>query len=369
LNRRGAGPSLLLAGLLLIGLLLAACEPATPVLPAESLPPLPEPVANNAVARAGMPGAGTLVSLMGLGPGREWRDVHARSFALPPGAIAWERMPDVPGPGGRLAGSAVGLADAVILFGGYTVAADGDEVSVERVQRLDLATRAWRDLAPMPVPVDDAVAVLHRDRYVYLVSGWHDSGNVNLVQVYDVAQDRWFQATPWPGPAVFGHAGGIVGDVLVICDGVGIETRADAPRRFVAIAACYRGEIDGTDPARIDWRRLPWHGGRPLYRMAAAGSEARGQVVFAGGSENPYNYDGIGYDGEPSAPSGRVFAFDLAAGEWRELGRLPEPTMDHRGLLETAGGFVLVGGMRAGQAIADTVVRIRLPEPVPSAED
>jgi hypothetical protein len=245
------------------------------------------------------------------------------------------------------------------------VAEDGGEASVERVQRLDLARRSWRELAPMPVPVDDALAVLYRERYAYLVSGWHDTGNVNLVQVYDVKEDRWFQATPWPGPAVFGHAGGLVGDVIVACDGVGIESRENQPRGFVAIAACYRGEIDADDPARIDWRRLPYHGGRPLYRMAATGSDARGQVVFAGGSENPYNYDGIGYNGEPSAPSGRVFAYDLAASEWRELGRLGEPSMDHRGLLETADGFVVAGGMGAEQAVLDEVRRLTLPAPEP----
>lgn len=27
----------------------------------------------------------------------------------------------------------------------------------------------------MPVPVDDSVALVYRDRYVYLVSGWHET--------------------------------------------------------------------------------------------------------------------------------------------------------------------------------------------------
>jgi hypothetical protein len=264
----------------------------------------------------------------------------------------------VPGSGGRLAGTAVGLPDSVILFGGYTVAEDDSEVSVPRVQRLDLEARTWSELAPMPVPVDDSVSLRYGDRYVYLVSGWHDSGNVNLVQVYDLAEDRWFQATPWPGPPLFGHAGGIVDETLVVCDGVGIESRLRERRRFVAIAACYIGRIDPENPARIDWRRLPHHGGPPLYRMAATGSAARRQVVFAGGSDNPYNYSGIGYNGEPSEPSDRVFAWDLDAEAWHELGRLAKPTMDHRGLLESDGGFVVVGGMGAGQAVSQGQYRI-----------
>ena len=37
----------------------------------------------------------------------------------------------------------------------------------------------------MPVPVDDSVALSYKERYIYLISGWHNDGNVNLVQVYD----------------------------------------------------------------------------------------------------------------------------------------------------------------------------------------
>ncbi len=160
------------AALILAGGLLAGCvEPELPQLAVSSLPALPEPVANNAVAVAGPADDPVLVSLMGLGAGRTWRDVHARGWALPAGADEWRPLAAVPGPGGRLAGTAVGFEDGVLLFGGYTVAEDGTEVSVERVQRLDFATGAWTDLAPMPVPVDDAVSFRYGERYVYLVSG------------------------------------------------------------------------------------------------------------------------------------------------------------------------------------------------------
>ena len=49
------------------------------------------------------------------------------------------------------------------------------------------------------MPVEDAVLLVYLDRYIYLVSGWHDLGNVNLVQVLDTANGTWQQATPWPG--------------------------------------------------------------------------------------------------------------------------------------------------------------------------
>lgn len=79
----------------------------------------------------------------------------------------------------------------VYIFGGYTVAADHSEHSIASVHRLDPADNTYTELTPMPVPVDDTLALVYRDRYVYLVSGWHETGNVNLVQLYDTETDIW----------------------------------------------------------------------------------------------------------------------------------------------------------------------------------
>jgi hypothetical protein len=328
----------------------------------ETLPVLPVAVSNNAVALTQSEDGAGLVSMMGLGPGKTWRDVHARVFYWPIGALSWKALPSVPGERGRLAGTAVSVDGQVLVFGGYTVAEDGGESSVARVQRLRAASGRYVDLAPMPVPVDDAVALVYRDRYVYLVSGWHDSGNVNLVQVYDAIDDRWFQATPFPGRPVFGHAGGIVDGTIVICDGVAVRTHAQGPRSFDAEASCYAGDVDPAEPRVIDWRLLEHHGGPALYRMGATGSERLDMVIFAGGAANPYNYDGIGYDGRPSEPSARVFAYRVADGGWEELGSLPEASMDHRGLVEHETFFYLIGGMLEGQQVSDRVIRFRLPQ-------
>lgn len=339
------------------------CLAGTPSRAETPIPDLPRPVANNAIAQVRVDDRDVLVSLMGLGAGKSWKDVIAAAHRLTVGRDAWEPLPPVPGPGGRLAGTAAGIGENVYVFGGYTVGSDGSEVSVELVHRLDPVTGQYEALAPMPVPVDDAVSLVYRGRFIYLVSGWHDSGNVNLVQVYDVREDRWFQATPFPGDPVFGHAGGLVDRRMVICDGVGITTPPEGRRSFEAVSACFAGTIDAGNPARIAWKALPHHGGAGMYRMAAAGSRRLGMVVFAGGSDNPYNYDGIGYDGQPSSPSARIFGYDLASDAWRELGGLPEATMDHRGLLEIGGEFLIPGGMREGQAVSAGIVRFRVPGP------
>lgn len=360
---------LIVAGLI-VGL--TACERETesnepvgtvadvPVLPVERLPALPIPLTNNAVAVMPITNGAVLFSFMGLKRGKSWSDTTLAAFRLNPGSGDWRGIPDVPGETGRLAGVAAVVAGQVYVFGGYTVAEDHTEHSVASVHRLDPDTNAYTEMTPMPVPVDDSVALVYRDRYVYLVSGWHETGNVNLVQLYDTETDSWRQATPWPGPAVFGHAGGIVGDTMIVADGVKIATIRTG-RSFVASSVALKGIIDAENPARIDWRAIEPHPGEPLYRMAATGTTQGGAlVVFAGGSDNPYNYNGIGYNGHPSQPSDRVFAYNLGNDAWRELGRLPFGTMDHRALLETPQGFVIVGGMRAGQVVTDEVVRFSL---------
>jgi N-acetylneuraminic acid mutarotase len=331
-----------------------------PIIGVYPLPPLPQATSNNAVAIATQGGREMLVSLMGLGSGKTWQDTHALGFVFTKGEPGWSRLIDVPGPGGRLAGTAVGVGSSVYLFGGYTVSESGEEISVDRVQRLDPASGEYFELAPMTVPVDDAVSLAWHERTIYLVSGWHDSGNVNLVQGYDILENRWFQATPYPGQPVFGHAGGIVGSRMVICDGVAIRTREKPPRAFEAADACFHGQIDEDDPSRIEWTRLPHHGGPPLYRMASVGSARLGMIVFVGGSDNPYNYDGIGYDGVPSRASSRVFGFDLESNDWIELGHLPFGTMDHRGLLESGDRFIVAGGMRKDQQVTSSVYGFRI---------
>ncbi len=323
---------------------------------------LPMATTNNAVASLEIGGRPYLYSFSGLGAGKQRSDIHSRAFAvdLATGDIeVLGRL--VPGAKDRLASIAVGLHDRVFIFGGYTVGADGSEISTPEVYAFDPVTRAYQARAPMPLPVDDTVAFAYADRYIYLVSGWHDDGNVADVQVFDSWQDRWFAATPYPGRPVFGHAGGIVGNRFVIADGVAVRGRDAAGRRQFGISeTAWLGVIDPADPSVIRWQALPPHPGPGLYRMAAVGSQRLGLVIFAGGSPNPYNFNGIGYNGEPSEPSTLVFAYDPASGAWSELGRKPVATMDHRGLLEVGDNFYTLGGMLAGQQVSEQVLSFRL---------
>lgn len=319
-----------------------------------AIPPMPVAVTNNAVALTGDPSHFRIYSFLGLLAGKTWRDVTNRAFEYDSVRQSWMEIDPVPGTPGRLAGTAQTVAGKVYVLGGYSVAEDGSEVSWPGVYQLDPQSRRYTELAPMPVPVDDTVSVVYQDRYIYLVSGWHDTDNVDNVQVYDTREDLWLQATPYPGPALFGHAGGLVGNHLVVCDGVKVVPLPEEGKRdFVISERCYLGEIDSNDLTRIQWREIEAHPGVPLYRAAATAVD--GWVVFAGGTGNPYNYDGTGYDSNPSVPLNTVLAFDPVKGTWISLPALANASMDHRGLMVLDRTALIAGGMNAAQQVIATV--------------
>lgn len=325
------------------------------------LPLLPEPVTNNAVASVMIGNKQVIVTMMGLGAKKDHSSVHNKAWQLEldknTGPKEWKAIPNVPSSlplKGRLASVAAGLNSSIYLFGGYTVAPDHTEISTPDVYRYDITTSTYSLLTPMPVPVDDAVAVTYMNRYIYLISGWHNDGNVNLVQIYDTQNETWQQGSPYLGAPVFGHAGGIVGNTMVICDGVATVPRANKRRTFAAETACYKGVINQQDHTKIDWTIIDHPTGQSRYRMAAAGDDQHNQILFVGGSINPYNYNGIGYDGNPSEPSNQIWQFDLDSNQWH-LTTHDLPTMDHRGLLKIDEKWAVLGGMTPGQVVSQSI--------------
>lgn len=338
----------------------------------ETLPALPQAVSNNAVAlRIGDDGI-HLYSMLGLKAGKTWQDTssEAMHYSSEKGGAdgAWHKINAIPGGKGRLAASAVAVAGEVYVFGGYTVAEDGSEQSIPAVYRLQRESDRWQHYSDMPVPVEDSVLLVYQDRYIYLVSGWHDLGNVNLVQVLDTANGTWQQATPWPGAPVFGHAGGISGRRILVCDGVRIVyEKGSSGRQFLPSRECWLGQISAGNFREIRWQPIEPHPGLPRYRMAAA-DDGADRVFFAGGSVNPYNFNGIGYDGVPSQPEGTVFSYKLISAQWECHGALSVASMDHRGLPRHDGWFYIVGGMRKGQEVSAGVVRFKPGQGQPCTE-
>ncbi|WP_438728947.1 Kelch repeat-containing protein [Parasphingorhabdus sp. DH2-15] len=333
-------------------------EAATPFL-------LPEPITNNAVAVADGPNGPTLYSFNGLKAGKSWRDTSNAAFACPIEQRKCTPLPSVPGDEGRLASAAITIKGKIYIFGGYSVAQDGSEKSLPYAHRFDPMTQSYSRLEDMPVPVDDMVIFGHQGRYIYLVSGWHDVGNVALVQIFDTQSDTWSRGTDYPGTPVFGHAGGNFDGVIVIADGVKVlPKRAANGSRYAASDEIWRGQINPSDPQDIKWQKIKRPATAPFYRMAAAGHAPSGHILFAGGGDNPYNYNGIGYDTVPAKPTAQILGYDVASGKWATFADLPMASMDHRALVFSGSTAYIMGGMDAGQN-----VRAEIMEFIPQQDD
>lgn len=316
------------------------------------VPPLPEPHTNNAVAAMELGGKHRLFSFAGLKAGKTWADTSKEAYMFTEGDGEWQRLPDLPVSLGRLAATAEAVGSKVYYFGGYTVAEDGSEKSTPENFAFDPADKSYTRIADMPVPTDDAVSFVYGDRYIYLISGWHDVGNIRDVQVYDTHKDVWFKATDYPGSPVFGHAGGIIGNRFVIADGVAVVGKDENGRRqFDTVNEGWMGTIDESNPAAIAYRRLPQLPGRGHYRMGGEGDSGGNRVLFVGGTPNAYNFNGIGYNGEPSEPKKHVFAWDFTKDNWVAYADKPTASMDHRGLMKWGDDWITVGGLIKGQTV------------------
>ncbi|WP_020403697.1 Kelch repeat-containing protein [Gracilimonas tropica] len=317
--------------------------------------PLPKAISNNAVSAAEVDGQWFLYTFLGLESGKTYDDVSNYSARFDIANNSWEEIPVVPDEIGRLGSTAEYANGSIYIFGGYTVAEDGSEVSTQEVFKYDPAANTYERVADMLLPVEDAVSLVFEDRYIYLVSGWNNTNNVSNVQMYDTQTNSWSHATPYPGPPVFGHAGGIVGNTMILSDGVQMVVD-EGEQIFNMSPGSIKGEIDPEDPTTINWSRIKQHPGQARYRMAAVGvSSPVEMVVFVGGSTNPYNYNGIGYNMKPSFTENTVFGYRLDTNEWVELGEQPTATMDHRSVARAGNEYYIIGGMVDDQKVTDLV--------------
>ncbi len=320
------------------------------------LPSLPHPISNNAVTSVMHDdGRTTLYTFMGIADPDDNASITSASYRLDLGAKdpAWCPIADTPTLDGfaKIGASAISVGDRVFLLGGYTVEESGERTEKRFFEYLS-ETDEYVERADVPVEVDDTVLGVYQDRLIYAVSGWHGPTQTNVldVQLYDTETDTWHAATPMPAPApgLFGHAGTIIDDTIVICDGVAIKP-TESGREFVISNRAFVGRIQADDPTSIAWSGRDAHPGKPTYRAAASqGPAGSGLILLIGGTDNPYNINGVGYDKQPSNPLDQIITFDPSVAQWNTLGADgPWPaTMDHRGLVRVGpNSWAIIGGM------------------------
>jgi len=340
-------PPFLLALLLCAATVLGADE--------KKVPPMPAAVSGNAVAslKDGL----QLFSMMGVGPRKTWDDVTNQVYVMDLAHARWSEGRQVPGVVGRVNASAAGAKGLVILMGGFLADSHGAELTVPDVNVYEPASRRWSRGKDIPTPVDSAVVGVTHDRFVYLIGGRSPAGPVNNVQVYDVEKDSWSQATPFPGTPVFGLAGGVANDEIVIVDGAKAGP-AGGPR-YVASDECWLGKIDRKDPNKIEWNKLPAHPGPARFAIAGGGSGRDHRVFFTGGTATPHDFRGVAYDGKPAEGSDISFAYDLHGHKWETTSENTyDPRADSRGILMTPIGPRVLGGMVKNLAVTARVTQV-----------
>jgi N-acetylneuraminic acid mutarotase len=315
--------------------------------------PLPAPVSGSAITSLKIGNRVLVFSLMGIGANKTWDAVSNSAEALNVSYGKWAEIRAMPGSAGRLGAAATGLREQLFVLGGYLLDNQGGQATVPNVEVYSPLAKRWYRGPDLPKPVSDFVAGAYHDRYIYVVGGRSKAVAIRDVQVYDTEKQEWLQATPLPGTPVFGHAGTLVGDTILYVDGVR-SGGPDGPR-YVASDECWIGKIQRRDPAKIEWSKLPGHPGAARYGIAAGGAEKDGRIYFSGGSESPYDYKGIGFDGKPAEPSPTTFDFDLRTNKWETLSESsPNPSMGS-GLVVTSENLMIIGGMEKNQQVTARV--------------
>jgi N-acetylneuraminic acid mutarotase len=320
----------------------------------ENLEPLPVPVTNNAVVGIKVQGQTLVYSFMGLGASKKPDVVKNSAYALNLKYNKWTTVRSVQG-SGRLGAVAVAAGEEVFVMGGFVPDKSGLQAIVPDVSVYSPLALRWYRGPDLPTPVRDPIAGEYRDRYIYVVGGFSKTGPTNDVQIYDTETKEWAKATPYPGSAVFGHAGTVVGDTIIYVDGAKASGATTGPR-FVASDECWMGKIDRKDPKKITWSKLPAHPGSARYRIAAGGSDKEGKAYFAGGTDKIYDYTGMGIDGAGAEPSAVVFDYNVKRDAWETIiDNDPSPSMDHHGMVVTSDGLIVIGGMTKEQKVTAAV--------------
>lgn len=293
----------------------------------------------------------------GLGAQKTYSDITLRSFCYDISENKWEEIDPLPDTLGKIAAAASRIGDKIYIAGGYHVYEDGHERSSNRLHIYDPLTESYlEDASPIPVAIDDHVQAVYRDSLLYLISGWHDTANVNIVQIYDPAHNLWVEGTPLPhspGSYVFGASGLIAGDTIYMAGGAGNRVEKD----FSVQGYFTKGYINPSDPSGITWTQMTYPHAA-VYRSAVLLSGNR--VIWVGGASDSYNYSGISYKGIPVSPRTDILVYDIGSGKLSvEKGFLNE-VMDLRGAaIFNNGKTYLAGGMLEDQTVSDSLVEVK----------
>lgn len=322
------------------------------------LPSMPEPVSNNAVTSAMVNGVPHVYSFSGIDSTKIFSGIHKRAFRYNTLTQVWDVIAPLPSGNGRIAAGASTVKNKIYIMGGYEVFANGGEASFDNTHIYNPETNSYEpDGAPIPVPIDDHVQAVWRDSLIYVVTGWSNTGNVPDVQIYNPSDDTWMVGTSVPNNTlykVFGAAGVITGDTIFYLGGAKMQTN------FPISNYLRKGVIDPNNPTDITWSTVDNAIG--IGYRPAAWEIYEGEIIWLGGSETTYNYNGIAYNGTGGVePRTTWYRYNynyfqlFMPNTWNAM---PE-VMDLRGIANVDDDYAIIaGGMIANQTVSDKVFAI-----------
>ncbi len=315
-----------------------------------ALDTMPFRTANNAVCEAEVNGNEYVYSFGGIDTSKIYSGIHNRSFKYDVLANTWSEIAPLPDSMTKIAAGASFVNGKIYIIGGYSVFANNNEVSSDRVHVYDPVTDTYEaDGAPIPLAIDDHVQCVYKDSLIFVVTGWSNSGNFPNVQIYDPSLDQWQNGTFVPTIfqyMTFGASGYIVGDTLYYHGGA--AGGSFAARRFIR-----KGYINPNDPTDITWELMGEAPGDAGYRAACSGTDDR--VFWVGGSPISYNYDGIAYNGSGGVdPSARILHFNPSDSTYLDETTQPYGVMDLRGIAKLSNNrWIICGGMDTNQVVSN----------------
>lgn len=250
---------------------------------------------------------------------------------------------------GRFASNSVVVENIIYLLGGYstnTVARpklDPNKQNITDFYSYDVTSDTYQQLADMPVPVDDTLMLTYQDRYIYVISGWHKDGAVNLVQVFDTLKNEWFQASPLLGSGRFGHAGGVIDNQILVCDGMErVAQVASAPVMKIK-QSCILGEISPFDPTKISWVDWVHPGEKGKFRMAAFSDVDQASITFVGGAEQQYDVNGKTSNGTLVEPNSEIWVYHANKRSW-SIKESSNAIADLKSIIKVNNSLITIGG-------------------------
>jgi hypothetical protein len=323
-----------------------------------TLPPMPEPVSNNAVTSAYSSDTLCIYSFSGIDTSKSPNGIHNKCFKYNTITQQWSQLPDLPQGLTRIAAGASTINNKIYIIGGYHVFENFNEESLNDVHVFDPETNTFlSDATPIPTPIDDHVQAVWRDSLIFVITGWSQNTNVANVQIFNPALNEWTAGTPVPNNnfyKAFGASGDFVGDTIYYNGGAVIGAS------FPGTAQLRKGIVNPDNPNEIEWSVEEENPGSKGYRM---GSISLGNKVFwVGGGGQTYNFDGVAYNGSGIVePLKRIMHYDPITFSWTISPNTPFSVMDMRGIAKVSeSSFIICEGMTSEAEVSDAAYLIEV---------